>query len=136
MDFAEASAQYDAALADLAELQLPIGWEAPSATAESNGHSPFYRHRRGRLARRHLGAGRRDALDAGARSAPDRLAPDDAGGVARSAVLVRHAESVDSIRGTGRAPRETPKAASGAPRPRHPDEEFARRPEAGEIETV
>jgi hypothetical protein len=41
-----------------------------------------------------------------------------------------------SIRGAGRAPRETPKAASAAPRPRHPDEEFARRPEAGDIETV
>jgi hypothetical protein len=33
VDFAEASAQYDAALADLAELQLPIGWEAPSTGA-------------------------------------------------------------------------------------------------------
>ena len=108
VDFAEASAQYDAALADLAELQLPIGWEAPSTTADPGIR--LYRHRRGRLARRHLGAGRSDALDAGARSAPDRLAPDDAGGVARSAVLVRHAESVIPLR-AGRAPRETPKAA-------------------------
>ena len=33
VDFVEASAQYDAAIADLAELQLPIGWEAPSTTA-------------------------------------------------------------------------------------------------------
>jgi hypothetical protein len=43
-----------------------------------------------------------------------------------------------SIRGSGRAPRQTPKAGAGAgaPRPRQPDDEFARRPEAGDIETV
>ena len=34
LDFVEASAQYDAALADLAELQLPIGWEDPTPPAE------------------------------------------------------------------------------------------------------
>lgn len=30
IDFIDASAQYDAALADLAELQLPIGWDDPA----------------------------------------------------------------------------------------------------------
>jgi hypothetical protein len=30
-DFIDASAQYDAALADLAELQLPIGWDDPAS---------------------------------------------------------------------------------------------------------
>lgn len=34
VDFIEASAQYDAALADLAELQLPIGWDDPTPPAE------------------------------------------------------------------------------------------------------
>ena len=36
VDFQEASAQYDAAVADLAELQLPIGWEAPSTAVEGD----------------------------------------------------------------------------------------------------
>ena len=36
VDFAEASAQYDAALADLAELQLPIGWESPSTAVDGD----------------------------------------------------------------------------------------------------
>ena len=34
VDFAAASAQYDAAVADLAELQLPIGWDDPTPPAE------------------------------------------------------------------------------------------------------
>jgi len=34
VDFQEASAQFDAAVADLAELQLPIGWEAPAAAID------------------------------------------------------------------------------------------------------
>ena len=34
LDFVEASSQYNAALADLAELQLPIGWEDPAPPAE------------------------------------------------------------------------------------------------------
>jgi hypothetical protein len=34
LDFVEASEQYNAALADLAELQLPIGWEDPTPPAE------------------------------------------------------------------------------------------------------
>ena len=36
VDFVEASAQYDAALADLAELQLPIGWESPSTGVDAD----------------------------------------------------------------------------------------------------
>jgi hypothetical protein len=34
IDFVEASTQYEAVLADLAELQLPIGWEDPTPPAE------------------------------------------------------------------------------------------------------
>ena len=137
VDFAEASAQYDAALADLAELQLPIGWEAPSPTAEA---------------------------DPGIRLFTDTAVDDWPGAIWEPGGVTRWMQALDqhligwlltmlavslgapfwfdmlnrllSIRGAGRAPRETPKAASGAPRPRHPDEEFARRPEAGDIETV
>ena len=36
LDFVEASAQYDAALTDLAELQLPIGWDDPQPPAEGD----------------------------------------------------------------------------------------------------
>jgi hypothetical protein len=36
VDFVEASAQYDAVIADLAELQLPIGWEAPSTAVDGD----------------------------------------------------------------------------------------------------
>ena len=36
VDFQEASAQYDAAIADLEELQLPIGWKAPSTPVEGD----------------------------------------------------------------------------------------------------
>jgi hypothetical protein len=137
VDFAEASAQYDAALADLAELQLPIGWEAPSALAES---------------------------DTGIRLVTDTAVDDWPGALWEPGAVSRWLQALDqhligwlltmlavslgapfwfdmlnrliSIRGAGRAPREAPRAASGAPTPRRPDEEFARRPEAGDIETV
>jgi hypothetical protein len=137
VDFAEASAQYDAALADLAELQLPIGWEAPSALAES---------------------------DTGIRLVTDTAVDDWPGAIWEPGGVSRWMQALDqhligwlltmlavslgapfwfdmlnrliSIRGAGRAPPEAPKAGSAAPRPRQPDEEFARRPEAGDIETV
>jgi hypothetical protein len=137
VDFAEASAQYDAALADLAELQLPIGWEAPSTAAEA---------------------------DPGIRLFTDTAVDDWPGAIWEPGGVTRWMQALDqhligwlltmlavslgapfwfdmlnrvlSIRGAGRAPRETPRAAAAAPRPRHPDEEFARRPDAGDIETV
>ena len=37
VDFQDASAQFDAALADLAELQLPIGWEVPASGTAGGG---------------------------------------------------------------------------------------------------
>lgn len=37
VDFEVASTRYDAAMADLAELQLPIGWEDPSAPVPEDG---------------------------------------------------------------------------------------------------
>jgi hypothetical protein len=36
LDFIDASTQYDAALADLAELQLPIGWDDPAPSVEDD----------------------------------------------------------------------------------------------------
>jgi len=137
VDFVEASAQYDAALADLAELQLPIGWEAPSAAVST---------------------------DPTIRLVTDTAVDDWPGAIWEPGGLSRWMLALDqhligwlltmlavsmgapfwfntlnrliSIRGAGRAPRETPKSGSGAPRAREPDDEFAKRPEAGDIETV
>jgi hypothetical protein len=137
VDFAEASAQYDAALADLAELQLPIGWEAPSALAET---------------------------DTGIRLFADTAVDDWPGAIWEPGGVSRWMQALDqhligwlltmlavsmgapfwfetlqrlfSIRSAGRAPSEAPKPGSGRATPRAPDEEFARRPEAGDIETV
>lgn len=39
VDFQEASAQFDATMADLAELQLPIGWEDPTPAVEDDAVS-------------------------------------------------------------------------------------------------
>jgi hypothetical protein len=39
IDFQAASARYDAALADLSELQLPIGWKRPTPAVEGDGTS-------------------------------------------------------------------------------------------------
>jgi hypothetical protein len=137
VDFVGASAQYDAALADLAELQLPIGWEAPSATADA---------------------------DPGIRLVTETAVDDWPGAIWEPGGVSRWIQALDqhligwlltmlavsmgapfwfdtlkrlfSIRSAGRAPSETPRPGSGAARPREPDEEFARRPEAGDIEAV
>jgi hypothetical protein len=136
VDFDEASAQYDAAIADLAELQLPIGWEAPSTTAAGD---PSIRL----------------VTDAAVDDWPGAIW--EAGGVSRwLQALDQHfvgwlltilavslgapfwfdtLNRIIAIRGAGKAPEEVPKPPAAAPRSRELDE-VARQSKAGDVETV
>jgi hypothetical protein len=137
VDFVEASAQYDAAIADLAELQLPIGWEAPSTPA---------------------------AGDTSIRLVTDAAVDDWPGAIWEPGGFVRWMQAVDqhfvgwlltilavslgapfwfdtlnriiTIRGAGKAPEEAQKPPREVPKPREPGEEYAKKGEAGGVAAV
>jgi hypothetical protein len=122
-DFIDASAQYDAALADLAELQLPIGWDDPASPAA--GETSL-----------------RLVTDAATDDWPGTIW--EPGGLARWLRAVdQHAvgwlltilavsmgapfwfdtlNRIMSVRTTGKAPDETQKPRKQIPEPREPDE--------------
>jgi len=126
VDFLEASAQYDAALADLAELQLPIGWEAPAAAVDGD-------------------TSLRLVTDAAVDDWPGAIW--DPGGFERwFQALDQHfvgwlltilavslgapfwfdtLNRIISIRGAGKAPEEAQKPPKEIPKPREPGEEYS-----------
>ena len=127
VDFQAASARYDAALADLSELQLPIGWKPPTSAVDDDATSL--------------------RLVAGTATDDWPGAIWESGSASRWALAAREhfigwvltilavslgapfwfdtLNRIISIRSAGKAPEEAQKAPRQVPRPREPGEEPA-----------
>lgn len=129
VDFEQASARYDAAMADLAELQLPIGWDDPSAPAtdEDDLVEPSFRLVRADATDDWPGAiwapgglGRwLRALDAHLLGWLMTMLAISLGAPFWFDTLNR----VVAIRSSGRAPEEKPRPPKEVPRPKEPGQE-------------